>query len=237
MNFQYILSMKTVFKWAVFLLSFQIYSQSGTIKYSNKATLKTYFKRLKVNDLLTYKKYEQFAEYEKEMMSQINYELSFSNDKSIFKPIIKGHEHKLLLKTKQTEGIYYRDSVLNYFYISRRFKNYNVEIAPVSWEITPVSKNILGYRCYKAYGTKNVYDTKNPDLKIVAWFTNKINLKHGPRGINGLPGLILEAHYDNYHFYAEEVDLNSKGIISKPNKGKNISEFDFYKQMQEPTKQ
>jgi GLPGLI family protein len=228
---------KTALYWAVLILTVQVFSQSGTISYSNEATMMNYFKNLKENDSLKFEKVQHFAEYEKGMMSRINYRLNFSNEKSVFKPIVRGAEERMLLKTKQCEGIYYKDFESNYFYINKRFKDYNVQLAPIEWEITSDSKQILGYTCYKAYGFKNYEGTNKSFSRIEAWFTNEIELSHGPKGINGLPGLILEAHKGSYHFYAEDLKIESQESISKPTTGEIINEFNFNKLMQSSVKQ
>ncbi|WP_458629312.1 GLPGLI family protein [Winogradskyella sp. PC D3.3] len=52
--------------------------------------------------------------------------------------------------------------------------------------MTEESKVINGYTCYLA-----TIDKLN-DKKVKAWYTPDIPVKHGPRGFNGLSGLIME---------------------------------------------
>lgn len=57
---------------------------------------------------------------------------------------------------------------------------------PKEWTITKETKIIGGYMCYLA-----TLDKLN-GKKTKAWFTPKIPVIHGPKGFNGLPGLIME---------------------------------------------
>ena len=234
--FKFISTNKTVLNGMVLFISLQIYSQYGNVTYTNEASLSFYFKTMKENDPSKFQKFEQMSEYEKEMMGQIDYILKFTYEKSIFKPSIQGDENKQLLKTKQTEGIFYNGPQSNYFYTNRRFKDYNVQLDPIKWELTSESKEILGYTCHRALGAKVYNDSITSDQTIEAWYTRDINVTHGPKGINGLPGLILEAHQGGYHFYAEEIDLDSKQVISKPKKGEEINEAEYYKLMRSAVK-
>jgi len=220
----------------VLFLSLQLYPQNGNVTYSNKATLSSYYKTMKENNPSKFKKFEQLAEYEVNIMSQIDYKLIFNRDKSLFKAIIYGNEIGQILKVKQTESVFFKGPAFNYFYVNKRFKDYNVNLAPIKWEITNKSKQILSYVCYKAIGKKVYNDSTALDSKIEAWFTKEINAPHGPKGINNLPGLILEAHHGSYHLYAEEINLDSKEIIYKPSRGEVLDEEEYFKLMRSAVK-
>lgn len=220
---------KTTLVWVVLLFSTQVFSQSGTVKYNNEAEMSYYYSNLKQNYPEKFKKIQHFATYEKKMLNQINYKLVFSEHKSIFKPIVKNNEEKMILTTQKEGGVYYKDSVSNYFNTIRRSETFDVQLAEIKWEITSDSKEILGYKCFKAIGNKIDIDSSESTSKIEAWFTEEINLSHGPMGINGLPGLVLEAHFDHYHFYATEIKFESHKEISKPIEGKSIDENQYIK--------
>lgn len=98
------------------------------------------------------------------------------------------------------------------------------------WEITNEEKIIEGYKCYKA--TTTYQDIYNPykDRKLVfspvVWFTPDIPVSFGPKGLDGLPGLVLEASVDGKkYFYASKIEFDYTKVkeIEKPKKGKDIT--------------
>lgn len=55
----------------------------------------------------------------------------------------------------------------------------------LKWKILPEIRQIAGYECRKAL------TIINDSVYVVAFYTDKILLKGGPEGFNGLPGMIL----------------------------------------------
>lgn len=100
------------------------------------------------------------------------------------------------------------------------------------WQITSETKVIDGYTCYKATTTKATYSqlkNRMVTLTPTVWFTPAIPATAGPFGLNGLPGLILEATLNNKTSYAAtliKVDykMKNKKEFVIPNKGKLVSE-------------
>lgn len=100
--------------------------------------------------------------------------------------------------------------------IFRRFVN-NTRIGEVvktdtlqyNWVITNETKDISGYKCYKAttlrYSDSGVMDEK---YAISAWFTPKIPVPYGPNGYGKLPGLILELQSFMSTIYVKTINLN-----------------------------
>lgn len=94
-----------------------------------------------------------------------------------------------------------------------------------NWEITQESKEIKGYKVYKAkisYQEGNDlsgFITKN----ATAWFCPEINLPHGPQEFCGLPGLIFELQTPHATFGLTSIvfkevtfpDVKEDEIISK----------------------
>lgn len=125
------------------------------------------------------------------------------------------------------------------------------------WKMTEETKNILGFKCYKAtrkvkqaqraviriFGESsntNSDTTKQqsvPEMKeidIIAWFTNDIITPAGPENYGQLPGLILELDIENgtTSFTATEVKKTvNKKEIKEPQKGKQVSRQEFQKIM------
>ncbi len=103
------------------------------------------------------------------------------------------------------------------------------------WTLTNESKNIDGYKCFKATspyfkedGTKN----ENPNLMITAWYCPEIPVKLGPLGYGDLPGLIIELQTKMSTFVAKTINLNPEIVpeIDKLTSQKAISE-ETYKEM------
>lgn len=96
---------------------------------------------------------------------------------------------------------------------------------PKEWTITKESKVIDGYTCYLA--TIN----KLGDKKIKAWYAPKIPISHGPRGFNGLPGLIMEIEDVLYHWTVAKIDFNNNEAddIIEPVEGELMTQEAFVK--------
>ena len=86
-------------------------------------------------------------------------------------------------------------------------------------------KEILGFECKKAIST---------DGKKIIWFTEHIPVADGPINTN-LPGLILEAHLDQYIYTATSIDDNTKQSIVVPTGGKKMTNAEFQEMVQKQT--
>ncbi len=76
----------------------------------------------------------------------------------------------------------------------------------LSWTIGDSTKNVLGYECIIA-------ETDYHGRHWTAWFTPEIPIQDGPWKFRGLPGLILEAYYDNgLGYFADGVEHSAKNI-------------------------
>jgi GLPGLI family protein len=63
----------------------------------------------------------------------------------------------------------------------------------VTWKVTNESKDILGFKCFKAIPQYNeIHDNKTETFPTEVWFTPSINKRGGPFVYSNLPGLILE---------------------------------------------
>lgn len=86
-------------------------------------------------------------------------------------------------------------------------------------------KEILGFECKKAI---------SPDGKKIVWFTEHIPVADGPINTN-LPGLILEAHLDQYIYTAINIDDNIEQAIVIPTGGKKMTNTEFQEMVQKQT--
>lgn len=98
------------------------------------------------------------------------------------------------------------------------------------WKISREKMQIAGFDTFKATGVVN------DSIAVTAWYTPKVNIKDGPDRLWGLPGLILKAEFEmngaELIIVATNVAVKEKEIqITKPTKGQEISEVEFYEEM------
>jgi GLPGLI family protein len=76
-------------------------------------------------------------------------------------------------------------------------------IPHLDWKLLPEVREIAGYECRKALARIN--DT----VYVVAFYADRILLKGGPEGFNGLPGMILGLAIPRYRmtWFASKVEL------------------------------
>lgn len=127
----------------------------------------------------------------------------------------KNTQEKVKIKQKISQG--------ETFIIKYPYEMYN-------WTITKETKMIDGYKCYKATSTIKEYDPIRKRENVFSpevWFTPEIPYPFGPKGLDGLPGLVLEATFNGKTiFYADKIDfkcVECNKMIKQPTKGKEIS--------------
>lgn len=92
------------------------------------------------------------------------------------------------------------------------------------WKLLNDSKKIGNYTCFKATTIKK--STKK-NIIVEAWYTPQIPNSFGPKGYNGLLGLILELKEGNIIYYVSKLKFNSKIKINKPTEGEVMSVLQF----------
>lgn len=98
------------------------------------------------------------------------------------------------------------------------------EVEKFSWKLAMEQKEIGGYTCQKA----TYSDTS---MSVEVWFTPQIPVSTGPGKLGGLPGLILEANYNDGKrlVVMEEINFeepNSEEFV-QPKKGKKVTHEEF----------
>lgn len=158
------------------------------------------------------------------------YHLEFNSEESCFYiPNTMRNDNNLDLKKTAgniADGLYYIDLEKKKSYHQFSYVTSDLTVThPINkfdWSISKETKNIQGYRCFKAT------TTHKPDVglggKITAWFTPDIPFQFGPLVYAGLPGLILELKQGYYIFTANDIDLSEKEInIKKLKKGQTVT--------------
>jgi len=120
------------------------------------------------------------------------------------------------------------------------------------WELKDETKKIGSYTCYKAIhldavtaeDLKQYEDFKKQqetskatffvidepkDRITTVWYSPEIPVSHGPGEFWGLPGLILEANFDDTTILCSKIVLNPKNKtdIKKPKTGKKVTKKEY----------
>lgn len=188
-----------------------------------------------------YKNHKSQTESKPKPLENLTYQLLFDKSQSLF-----NQSHKMLIddnyKNKRFAskggglGIYYKnldkEKSINVvrqdgqkYFVEKKFDQWN-------WKIFDETKNILGYKCYKAMGEMEQYNyvlKENRTLKVIAWFTTQIPVSFGPSGFDGLPGLVLESQRGSFYFIAEEINFNVDKKIDFKIDGVKILDEEFAK--------
>ena len=136
-----------------------------------------------------------------------------------------GARHKYFINNTEKENIKQTDLTGESFNIVLPFTKYN-------WNITTETKTINGYLCYKAtahYEEFQKFRNRTLSFDPLVWFAPKLPYPFGPKGMHGLPGLIMEGSINGKtYFYASKIVFNSelKSPIVKP-KGKSITADEY----------
>ncbi|HQA73505.1 MAG: GLPGLI family protein [Flavobacterium sp.] len=179
-----------------------------------------------------------FLDKRDEAYDLVECELIYTNKKSLFKIIDKlefENNQAYGLVAIFASGVYYKDLNENYksklLEIQGELFNISLPFDEFKWEISTESKIINGYKCYKAVSTYKEYNFRKKSYIIFnpeVWFTPEIPAPFGPRGLDGLPGLVLEGKYNNHaYFYASNIIFGLDVSVEEPKKGKKIMLQDF----------
>ena len=80
---------------------------------------------------------------------------------------------------------------------------YEDDLKNQDWQVTDSLKTILDYNCQQA-----VCDFRGRHWTV--WLTTDIPVSNGPWKLGGLPGLIMEAYDNNYHYHFYIVGIEKK---------------------------
>ncbi len=179
----------------------------------------------------------------KEKMDLLEYELFYNSSTSLFIPVEKmnseNEDFKLKIVKNVAGGmclknIHTKEKITQKYSYGELF-NVVKDFEEFKWEITTETKIINGYKCFKATTYKEEYDpTRNITRKFhpAVWFAPEIPAPFGPKGLDGLPGLVLEGTYNGkMYFYATKIefDCNTKIKLEKSSKGRYVNEIEFLK--------
>lgn len=177
--------------------------------------------------------------YKKELLKAMNsknyYKLLVNDSISIYKSIPKidnSSSSNIKVKFSSSESFLFKNTKNKTFITEETYpKKYFIydSLPIINWQITRQSKDILGYKTYKATAVLN-------DYKLNAYYSTKISIPNGPNEYWGLPGLILsiEIIYKNNEeittINAEEISITNESIKTpKIEKRNTITKEEFTK--------
>lgn len=109
--------------------------------------------------------------------------------------------------------------------IDRDIFEYKTSKKDFNWNVCDTTKNIAGYKCYKA-------TSKYHGRLWIVWFSPDLPISDGPWVLCGLPGLILEARDSDNLYSFKLIGLGSTNELKEDwtDKGKQIDRIKFLKE-------
>ena len=169
----------------------------------------------------TSKELQNMAEDMFNAYDKVECELIYDKNKSLFRQVEKlgmDDDRAYKMASVFVNGNYIRDNIKNEKVKQHRIEDeeYNVlySVDEYKWELVNETKEISGYKCYKAktyYDVVNKKKTTTSKVEVVVWYSPEIPCNYGPRGFDGLPGLVLEAQPNKtFYLYATNINFNVK---------------------------
>jgi GLPGLI family protein len=153
------------------------------------------------------------------------YQLTFNNDKAIYKFDRLDERSKLPWKNWITseDNIWYSDysagTFANHKSVFGEMYLMSDTLMKIDWKLSPnETREIAGFTCRKATGI--LFDS----VYVFAFYTDEITVSGGPMGIQGLPGMILGITVPRMFtsWVATKVQVNgvNTSVVVAPQKGK-----------------
>lgn len=174
-----------------------------------------------------------------ESRAQLNYILKFKSAESLFFLEEKmendlNRNSALAKRIGGTSGQYYID-INNQTFLQQTeifSQKFLVMLDEKDYSITKESKNIQGYKCFKAI-FKKIEKAPNENLKdiesiVEVWFAPELSFPFGPLDYYNLPGLILEVKTNNIILRAKKISLKKNNFdIERPCDGQELTEKEY----------
>ena len=167
----------------------------------------------------------------------IDFELRFHKEESLFSSnpsmdIENSRLYKYAAHLLRANSVYYYNLKDNHFIRQTEAygENFIIITPNYKWNLSSEVKIIGNYVCQKATTTYVINNSARTfNHKVTAWYTNQLKIPFGPRGFNGLPGVIVQIDFQSFRYVLYKVDLNSNNpiTIDKPKKGKIVTKEEF----------
>ncbi len=145
------------------------------------------------------------------------------------------------IKIERSQDVLYTDlaegaSTEKKDFMGRTFLIDQDEPTPYEWKILGEQALIAGQLCIKA-----IHAEGDSSEQAIAWFAPQIPVSAGPRGYNGLPGMILklELEMGSRTYVAEEVTFRevSEEEMTRPTEGRKVTREEFEQIVEEKTRE
>lgn len=175
-------------------------------------------------------------------LDDVEFELIFNAHSSLFKPVdkiaVNEFHYKMAVNVSGGFDLRYKDLKEKVKVVQKNYSGQLINIVKpfneYEWEITKETKRIGGYECYKAITRVQKYSKARGKELIfdpIVWFTPDIPVPFGPKGLDGLPGLVMEASVNGrVYFYATRINLKQEEQETAINifkGGKEITEEEY----------
>lgn len=205
-----------------------------------KSIMESMKKQFEKKYFLNFNKYESVYEEEQKLNSPAPASSGFSMSVAT-----TGDGGKTYKNVKEKQQIVEEDFFGKEFLITDSLKTWN-------WELKEETKKIGNYTCYKAIhitpvtaedlkefeefkkkqdtGKTTMFMMDEPKERItIVWYAPEIPVSQGPGEFWGLPGLILEASFDETTILCSKITLNpkTKSEIKRPKKGKKVTKKEY----------
>ncbi|TYB69079.1 GLPGLI family protein [Bizionia saleffrena] len=229
-----------IFYMKQYLLFFALLMVQGHIMA--QVTEVTYKRALRSADISTEIKNKygdsgiKLLQEQEKALDQLKYTLLFNNTEALFfidavtlglKSEIDNNSYWQLVKREKENKYYYNRPNKQLTYQTLFFgEALNIISSPneLEWKITTESKSIGGFLCYRAVLRKghNLLGF-GEESTIEAWFTPQIPVPYGPKQLEGLPGLIMEAQLATATYYVSKINSKTTAKISPLEKRNEIT--------------
>lgn len=164
----------------------------------------------------------RYEQSERETQDEIN-EMSQGRGRR-FRMRMGSPSGKVFTNLEDKKVIEQRDFMDKKFIIDGEQKSYN-------WKITGEQKKIHDLIAMKAVTNTPMREEDSTEVELVVWFTMQIPVSGGPGNLGGLPGLILEADYDDglrsITAHSISMDAPEAELMVPPTKGKKVTKEEF----------
>lgn len=231
--------MRYLLLFFLFILNLNIQSEQN-IKVVYQAHLKNLPEKPDQENSQFWQMKKMMHEETQLVLPQVRFDLIASRERYNFfyEPIMPTGDRRQVTINKAISSamdgkMIYNDEKNNSYYIPRSLEfTRKVKSSNVEWKITNKSKEILGFKCYKAVA--EMKDKKSEYGKLIpieAWFSPDLNYRGGPTAYATLPGTILELNMPAVTFKAIKVQLGKfklASIVLENLKVKTHKEFVAY---------